>query len=601
MASQPPSIEFAAFHDIPLDQLLREIQSSVHAPIDGPDYRHPGNDIFVIAEKAIGSRSVNVTTGPLPPENLVEWITEINRSPDLEGHQVRGWWHAFRRIRPAVGETTLMGTSLILSSKVSFDPSRKSEWLQTQTIGFLGGPHDTYINCLQELVDLAFATFRAQPTRLFLHGLLMHGDCLEQWVFDRSGLYCWSEDDVQSHDGRVKLMGVMEGYRYLDDKALGRSDLIRIINGKTFMTGIPDLDLQEEPIFTRDSLTSPGTTCYLARVPPSNSNDHIVKLKWRSASAQREEDYFTQAQNAGVRGVVTLLKHKEYDFTTAKLRQGAFCGDYRKLLLTNPDAEPRGTERSASGILANSELTTRSFVDLTLNCFAMAPTGRDLRTFQNNAEFLIALRDAALAHRSLLQTGRMLQRDISIHNILILDHADGRADAVSGLLLDLDVAKRIDEPPEAPGHRVGVRTNMAIEVLEGELPHSYRHDLESLLYVMLRVLIADEDDNVRDESLLKKWVRGSLRDSAEAKRQQMKPQNFPRLLEEVPERYRGLCPLLEELRGILFPLTGDGSVWTGTDPERTDEIYDAIVEAFESAIRREKHDEAIHEKPLAKV
>src|SRR3954453_12787458 len=88
-------------------------------------------------------------------------------------------------------------------------------------------------------------------------------------------------------------------------------------------------------------------------------------------------------------------------------------------------------------------------------------------------------------HRS-LQSRRILHRDISINNIMgyvDLDATSSQTD--HGFLIDLDFAVDIDrlQASGAP-HRTGTLDFIAIAVLEGK-SHSFRHDLESFLYVLI--------------------------------------------------------------------------------------------------------------------
>jgi hypothetical protein len=67
----------------------------------------------------------------------------------------------------------------------------------------------------------------------------------------------------------------------------------------------------------------------------------------------------------------------------------------------------------------------------------VSPAGRPLHAYRSVRELLEALRDAIVGHRSLLENGKILHRDIN--NIIITDHtAEGDS---KGRLIDLDLAK----------------------------------------------------------------------------------------------------------------------------------------------------------------
>jgi serine/threonine protein kinase len=78
--------------------------------------------------------------------------------------------------------------------------------------------------------------------------------------------------------------------------------------------------------------------------------------------------------------------------------------------------------------------------------------------------------------------GKILHRDISENNIIITD--PGEADGFAGMLISLKLAKELSSGSSGARHRKGTMQFMAIEVLLG-YSHTYRHDLESFLYVLL--------------------------------------------------------------------------------------------------------------------
>jgi hypothetical protein len=97
-------------------------------------------------------------------------------------------------------------------------------------------------------------------------------------------------------------------------------------------------------------------------------------------------------------------------------------------------------------------------------------------------ELLEALRDAINGHKSLLEDGEILHWDISKNNIIITEAAvEGNP---RGMLIGLDLAKKLDNLPIGTSHQTGTMQFMAIEVLQGKI-HTYQHDLESFFYVFI--------------------------------------------------------------------------------------------------------------------
>ncbi|KAF8430901.1 hypothetical protein BGX38DRAFT_1104167, partial [Terfezia claveryi] len=113
-----------------------------------------------------------------------------------------------------------------------------------------------------------------------------------------------------------------------------------------------------------------------------------------------------------------------------------------------------------------------------------------------------ALYTGLIAHASLLFEGGILHRDISTNNILAYpDPANAirilpgkskvcpAGDMLFGCLIDLDYAINIGEgstvTPSGAVDRTGTYPFIAINILLGREGHRYRHDLESMFYVLL--------------------------------------------------------------------------------------------------------------------
>jgi hypothetical protein len=70
-----------------------------------------------------------------------------------------------------------------------------------------------------------------------------------------------------------------------------------------------------------------------------------------------------------------------------------------------------------------------------------------------------------------------------------------------GLLIDLDVAMNLLVGPRTPNEVVGTRAFMSLGILKCRR-HTYPHDLESFLYVFLRIVILDGNEQPPPESRL---------------------------------------------------------------------------------------------------
>jgi hypothetical protein len=125
---------------------------------------------------------------------------------------------------------------------------------------------------------------------------------------------------------------------------------------------------------------------------------------------------------------------------------------------------------------------------------------------------------------------------------------------------------------------------MAIGVLKSKC-HTYRHDLESFIYVFLWTIITNHTENSSETSRLRQWSNGDWDEQAVHKFLDMDQNSFQTIFGEFPPEFHSLKPLAGIIRQILFPLQGR-VIWTGTDgsSEATDELYDRMIRAFEEAI-----------------
>ena len=100
----------------------------------------------------------------------------------------------------------------------------------------------------------------------------------------------------------------------------------------------------------------------------------------------------------------------------------------RQLLGREPDniERPSGT---------NLTVLETPYDNRILSCLVVSPPGRPISKFDSVKQFLEACRDFIKAHRSLLDEGRILHRDISENNVIITD-AGGEGDP-RGMLIDL--------------------------------------------------------------------------------------------------------------------------------------------------------------------
>lgn len=473
----------------------------------------------------------------------------------------------------------------------------QTRWDHVQVIGqFYHRSCVCYQDGLLRLCRSAHQVFASQPTRLFLHGFYIRGSLIELWVFDRSGLYCSELFDIQKDF--VQFLSIVHSYQRMTGQELGKTNIIETDKGGSYtildsaaMPSLGKLYLESQPIASREGLVGTGTTCYRARMPDSTRWDYVVKFKWRWARERPEDELLKLVKKKCVWGAVSLDYYEEVE-STANLRRGLRWGRCRKFSGVhfrkengNIEGQRQEVACNTDGLEEYTEETDNFFQNRILACIVTSPVGRPLHTFQSLLELLQVFRDAIKCHRSLCYDAKILHQDISPGNMIILDgQGEGKP---QGILIDLDSAIELAEGVGIGFDITGTRPFMAIGVLKGER-HTYRHDLESFLYVFLWTIITNRTDNPPDTSRLRQWSTGDWDELAARKSLDIDQEGFQAILGEFTPEFHSLKTLAESLRQVLFPLRA-GVIWTGTDgsPEAVDELYDGMIGAFEEAIASE--------------
>ncbi|KAH8659529.1 hypothetical protein BGZ61DRAFT_307043, partial [Ilyonectria robusta] len=449
-------------------------------------------------------------------------------------------------------------------------------WADVQVIGQLQ-EHDgsDYPQGLLRLCEHAREVFTSQPTRLFLHGFLIFGSTLELWVFDSAGLYSCKPFDARKNSDR--LVAIVTGYLRMTDRELGINTIIeKGDDGGNYITFRADeelepsrLCLEQEPIAFPRRLVSQAPICYKAKRPDSEGWEFVVKFSWRSEARSSEEEVLRLVKRRKVWGVVQIFGHQEVD-TITNLRQGLRFGVPREFrpatTTTRESAPPMLTSAGAGechGVIAYTEEvaptglervrhgTHSPFDTRTLGCLVVSPLGHPLDKFHHVLECIEACRDAVKAHRSLYLDGKILHQDISKDNTIIRDRVvEG---GPRGILIDLVAPDSYGKTtgPRNPEELIGTKAFMAIDLLQRK-PHTYRHDLESFLYVFLWIAICGGHKRLPSKSRLQRWQAGSFQDAAQSKVEDVAEENFRAIVSEFSPAFKGLEGLAWNLRDILF-------------------------------------------------
>ncbi|KAI3328899.1 FunK1 protein kinase [Xylariaceae sp. AK1471] len=579
-------------------EILDNIDGRMHGPMSGfikkyfDNFQYVHQDALLEIQTAgrVSSRCAVPSAAP-SPDKFLQWFSNYV-SRELDG--ARGSWHISSGNVASEHESADDGARLLLAMPTSSASNIQTGWDHVQVIGqFYRRGCVCYQDGLLRLCRSAHQVFASQPTRLFLHGFYIRGSLIELWIFDRSGLYCSDIFDVRKDF--IQFLSIILSYQRMTDQDLGKISIIEtdkdgsyIILDSEVMPSLGKLYLESQPIASRKGLIGTGTTCYRAIMPGSNRWNYVLKFKWRWARDRPEDELLKLAKKKCVWGAVSLDYYKEVE-STANLRRSLRWGTHRKFTRMDFHRRHGGIEEqrqevtcNADGLVEYTEETDNFFQNRILACIVTSPVGRPLHTFQSLLELLQVFRDAIKCHRSLCCDAKILHQDISPGNMIILDGEDeGKP---KGILIDLDSAIELTEGSGTELGITGTRPFMAIGVLKREC-HTYRHDLESFLYVFLWTIITNHTENPPETSKLRQWSSGDWNELAVRKSLDMDQDSFRNILEEFTPEFHSLKPLAESLRQILFPLQ-DGVIWTGTNgsPEAVYRLYDRMIRAFEETI-----------------
>ncbi|KAG6310268.1 hypothetical protein E4U44_005702 [Claviceps purpurea] len=439
------------------------------------------------------------------------------------------------------------------------------DWRDVLAIGRLRESEQTEAKeILLQLGSAVREVFARQPTRRFIHAFTLTGTTMETWVFDRSGPYSGTTFNV--HEEPERFVQVLCGYLMMGDEELGLDVFTEEKDGRRFVT-IPvnpcatetiRLELNPKPISYRRAIVSRATTCFPAKPIGAQEFDTVVKYSWIPSPWTPEADLLSKANEHRVKGVAKMVGYEREITRISNLRDGlAFSTPHK-------DQIP--------------------YDDRVLHVLAVTPLGRPLDEFGSILELLECLRDTIKAHRSLYMESGILHRDISINNIIITEPA--KADAYKGMLIDLDLARDITKDPSGQRHRTGTIEFMAIGVLLGR-QHTYRHDLESFLYVFIWLCFVYGPKGKGREPMdaIPGWSKRSLDVIAEMKLGHM-GSSFKLLMTKFPaECGERVVQFIATIRDILFTVP-DGVEVAPYEyaPEEPDAMYGPILEAFEKTI-----------------
>lgn len=118
-------------------------------------------------------------------------------------------------------------------------------------------------------------------------------------------------------------------------------------------------------------------------------------------------------------------------------------------------------------------------------------------------ELAESFRDIFNCYRWLYEYPKVLHRDISVHNLMLRK----KSGKVYGVLNDFDLSVTTNINNTSSKQRTGTQPFMAIDLLQPDPPvHKYRHDLESMFYVLVWITSRFDSGEEIIDPPLQEWA-----------------------------------------------------------------------------------------------
>lgn len=433
----------------------------------------------------------------------------------------------------------------------------------------------------------------AQYNRRFVLGFTLCGSMMRLWVFDRLGGIASKSFDINKDP--KQFVSTILGFLWMNEEDLGFDPTIASSEGKQYIeierNGKLERLIIDQQIRRAPCVAGRATTCWRAHREGDNA-PLVIKDSWQYPEREEEGKLLQEATAKGVVNVARYYHHETVrvrgrdDDVYNNVRAGMNIRDAENYRAGKSVTPPTNSATaSAQGMRQSRSIAKRkrssNSIDPPLspskrpcstspikpqttevpNRFhrrvVLQDFGKPIYKASSRASLLAALEGCIEGHESLLMKAGILQRDISINNLLINEDDDNPS--WRSFLIDLDLAIE-EQRIGASGARemTGTKVFMAIGVLKGE-KHSFMHDLESFFWVLFWICIHyDGPNHSRVVDDFDQWNYLSLSSLARVKKGHIDDEaDFIEYAEDnFTQYYQPLVPWVNRLRRVVFPNEG---------------------------------------------
>ncbi|KAH0550889.1 hypothetical protein GP486_007747 [Trichoglossum hirsutum] len=447
--------------------------------------------------------------------------------------------------------------------------------------------------------------FAAQDNRRFVQGFTLCGSTLRRWEFDRIGGIASSPIDVNRNG--LDFIYTMLGYLWMNDEQLGFDPTICASGDKRYIeitrNGQKERLIIDHLMRRAPCIVGRATTCWLTyrEEDKSKKMPYVVKDSWQYPEREEEGILLREATEKGVVNVARYYHHETVcvggmeDDIQNNVRKGLDIGDAANYGPRGSTIALRSGSTSRNTSVGQKRISNNSITDTGQPASKRQCTGsstkskspsalwnrvhrrviirdygKPLYKASTRAALLAALEGCIDGYESLHHDAGLLQRDISIGNLMMNEDGANNNPSWPSFLIDLDLAikeKRI----QASGARsiTGTRAFIGIKGLynKGNRKHSFMDDMESMFWVLYWIcihyngayggksLVTSRFDtwNFIDAEDLAKLKSGIVVDE----------EMFIWMMEkDFTDYYKPLIPWVNELRKVVFP---DNKAWVKED------------------------------------